>query len=145
MNRVKVLTLAIALTSVVGVTGAMAAKSYYKWTDEDGVTHYSAQKPHDKESEKISVSTGLPTPTSTEGQKIPAKTTASDPAPALPKKDYVRAKDPERCAAATERLKTLTDYERVRVVGENGEARILSKEEKAEKTAEAKQAIEEDC
>jgi len=147
MNRLQVFTLAIALISIVGVPSSMAAKNYYKWTDDDGVTHYSAQKPHNKESEKISVSTGLPTATSTDGNKIEAKTTASKPAPAIPekKREYVQTKDPERCTAATERLKTLTDYARVRVIDENGEARILSKEEKAEKTAEAEKAIEEDC
>lgn len=147
MNRLQVFTVAIALISVIGVPSSMAAKNYYKWTDEDGVTHYSAQKPHNKDSEKISVSTGLPTATSTDGNKIEATTTESKPARAIPKKsdDLASAKDPERCTAATERLKTLTDYERVRVIGDDGEARILSKEEKAEKTAEAQKAIDEDC
>lgn len=147
MNRLQVFTIAIALISTIGVPSSMAAKNYYKWTDADGVTHYSAQKPHNKESEKISVKTGLPTATSTDGNKIEAKTTESKPAPSIPKKDNenARAKDPERCTAATERLKTLTDYDRVRVIGEDGEARILSKEEKSEKTAEAQKAIDEDC
>ncbi len=147
MYRVKVLTLAIALIGIIGVPSSMAAKNYYKWTDEDGVTHYSAQKPHNTETETISVSTGLPTANSTDEQQIEAKTTASKPAPALPEKkgEYIQTKDPERCAAATERLKTLTEYARVRVIGEDGEARILSREEKDEKIAEAEKAIQEDC
>jgi hypothetical protein len=138
------MVLILSAILVAGMPLANAATNYYKWTDENGVTHYSARKPHDREAEVIRVRSGQPIPTA------PAAS-ASDRAPSAPQarndSNAVTAnlKDPERCETARDNLETLRTNARVRMKSEDGEIRYLSEEEKAEKTREFEKAVAESC
>lgn len=140
-------TLAICLGLGMLSSPTMAAKSYYKWVDENGVTHYSARKPHDKESEAISVTTGLsrddsdqPSPAENSAQ-ADAASTSEDPAAEDPEAN----KDPERCEIAKSNLKILNESARIREATEDGSFRYLSDDEKGQRKETAQQAITESC
>ena len=152
MNYSTLVISAIAFTCIAS-TPAIAAKNYYKWTDANGVTHYSAQRPHDIESEAVSISSGrkISGDTSTENESAstekrnikPAGTTEKDLAPG--ETAEVFEKDDERCKMAKGILETLKNYTRVRTQDENGEYKFLDDKEKAARTSEAQKAIKESC
>lgn len=138
-----------------GGTSAYAAKNYYKWVDENGVTHYSERKPHDRDAERISVATGRSAaPEASEassnansnaGNAASKASQGETPNTAVAANDAVDTKDPERCAAARQNLKVLQENARVRLKAEDGSFRFLDENEKAEKAREAQDAINEAC
>lgn len=138
-------TLLVAtITAGIMSLPAFAAKNYYKWTDKEGVTHYTARKPHNTEVEAISVSTGLPRDSS--GQPIQVE----DEAPASAAETQAAAdpeanKDPERCEAATKNLKIINENARIRERTEDGSTRFLTQEEIKQRKEQAQQAIDESC
>ena len=122
----------------------MAAKSYYKWVDENGVTHYTARKPYDKDAEAISVSTGQPR--DADGQPIRLEDEATGPGgQQSAASDPDANKDPERCKIAQSNLKVINENARIREKTDDGSFRFLSEEEKATRKKAAEQAISESC
>ena len=129
-----------------------AAKSYYKWVDEDGVTHYTERKPNGQNSEAISVSTGLPRDDN--GQPIQledqtgdqgAEGTQTAAAGSDAAEDPNANKDPERCEVAKKNLKIITENNRIREKDEKGNFRFLNPDEIDERKKAAEQAIKESC
>ncbi|MCW8196114.1 DUF4124 domain-containing protein [Proteobacteria bacterium 005FR1] len=138
------MVLILSAILAAGMPLANAATNYYKWTDEKGVTHYSARKPHDREAEVIRVSSGQTVPAAAESKsQSAAKTVQAPRGGSTGPADNL--KDPERCETARNNLETLRANARVRMKGEDGEIRYLSEEEKAEKTQEFEQAVAESC
>jgi cytosine/adenosine deaminase-related metal-dependent hydrolase len=139
------MVLILSAVLFTGIPVAQAAKDYYKWTDENGVTHYSARKPHDQTAEVISIRTGqrVVNPSSTNAEQG----TAAKPAPGVAGNgaSTENLKDPERCENARTNLETLRNNARVRMQNEDGEIYYLSEEEKAEKTAQFEKAVAESC
>lgn len=135
---------AILAAGLISVA-AVAAEDYYKWTDDEGVTHYSARKPHNREAEAISIRTGerstVPTGSSS-GEKQPSQRPA---ATENTETDNTKLVDPERCKVARSNLDVLRNNAKVRMKDENGEIHYLNEEEKAEKAREFQQAIDESC
>ena len=143
MTRIRLLLVTVITAGLISVP-AIAAKSYYKWIDEDGVTHYTARKPHDQESEAISVLTGLPR--GDNGQPIQLDDASTPPgAEQSAAEDPEANKDPERCDAAQKNLKILQENARIREKGLDGNFRYLSEEEKGQRKEMAEQAIAESC
>ena len=140
----RLLTMAI-IASLICST-AMAAKDYYKWVDENGVTHYSARKPVNVETETISVSTGLPrdengNPVQVEDNATANNAGASQTAAATPEDN----KDPERCEAAQRNLRIISENARIRERQEDGTTRFLTQEEIEQRKNLAERAINESC
>ncbi len=138
-------TLMVGLSLSLLSISASAAKSYYKWVDENGVTHYSARKPHDKESEVISVSTGLPRDSSGQPIQIDGGPENGNQQAAAEDEDPEANKDPERCEAAKKNLEIINQNARIREKTEDGSFRILTPDEKNERKATAQQIIDEAC
>lgn len=149
-------TLGLALSSDV-----LAAK-VYKWTDENGVTHYGAVAPQGKESETVNVRTGEHKPATDEagGEKTrsPAPAQAKDKPqkePEKSKEETKAAKKKERailaqrkknCEIARKNAETLRTRARVRVNDpDTGELRYLTPEEKKAREEETAKSIEENC
>jgi hypothetical protein len=136
--------LLLALITGLISSSAFAAKNYYRWVDENGVTHYTARKPYNVDSEAISVTSGLPRDES--GQQIQLE----DEEPSAENESQATAasadnKDPERCEVAKSNLKILNESARVREKDPDGNFRYLSEEEKNERKKIAEQAIAESC
>ena len=137
--------LTTALLAGLISTSAYAAKNYYKWVDAEGVTHYSARKPLDVDSQIISVSTGLPRDDNGQPVQIDDEPNAGNPqaqATAAVEEDL---KDPERCEAAQSNLKIINENARIRERLEDGTLRYLSQEEINDRKARAQKAIDESC
>jgi ABC-type uncharacterized transport system involved in gliding motility auxiliary subunit len=146
------------LTAWLTSTAVMAAKDYYKWTDDAGVTHYSARKPHGREAAVIKVTTGKRMAESTESanskatpnskeQSNPAKTNTAPPTPAATQTETTTEslKDPERCEVAQKNLQILLNNSKVRMRDENGEIHYISEEEKVQRIQEFQRAADESC
>ncbi|GAB1256319.1 DUF4124 domain-containing protein [Aurantivibrio plasticivorans] len=124
-----------------------AAQTFYKWIDEEGVTHYSAQKPHGQQADEVTIRGGRQTSQSSSQASTPANTNNqkdSSPETTSNEEEFSR-KDPERCNWAKDNLATLQSYSRVRVKEDNGELRYLSDKEKQSKIRDIQKIIDEAC
>lgn len=140
--RTGVFATTLALLALVLSPNALS-KDFYKWQDEQGVTHYSAHPPRgDKASTKIRA-------TNIKGKAAPAKSSApKNEAPAATKPTSVEKaaskKDPQACKRARTNLKTLQEHGRVRVK-EGDDYRFLSDEEHKANQLRAKKEIKTAC
>lgn len=129
------LTLGLAISVSLSSLPTFASEKFFKWTDEDGTTHYSAQPPAKEIAEKQGTEV-----VRTTGQSIPKDAAAEAERKAKAKEPA----DPAMCKKARKNLKVLTESDRIRV--KEGEAmRYLTKDEVAAKTKLNKQVIEQAC
>lgn len=129
--------------SLILMSGAAMAANYYKWTDDNGVTHYSARKPLNHDAEVIRISTGG----RSQPQEAESSAAAATPAAShsLAAEQAAQQQDEERCNWARATLETLRNSNRVRIREDDGEVRILSEEEKAEQRQLAEEALKDAC
>lgn len=133
--RVGIVGLGLSLLANVAFAGAV-----YVWT-ENGVKHYSDQKPDGVKSEQLQVMTGTPsTGSATASQdqssqnpsQAPTDNTASAGTEAQKQQaaqDKIRQ---QNCDAAKRNLDVLNTYSRIKVT-ENGKTRYLTPQEMAAK------------
>ncbi|MBU3068299.1 DUF4124 domain-containing protein [Aestuariicella sp. G3-2] len=123
------------------LSGQTLAKEFYKWQDEEGVTHYSSQPSKTHKSVKVHASNikGDPESTSSASSRQNENQAQGSSADA-----EVYKKDPERCAAAQRNKQTLEENARIRIK-EGDEYRYLSQEEIKKQMDMAMQAIADDC
>lgn len=130
------------------------AKEYYKWVDDDGVTHYTVVAPKDRPSELVRVMGGGKTAAGKSNAAPASKALPGDetgfgapkPKPAAEKAEAkMSVVDPARCEIARNNIQTLTNHPRIRITEADGSIRYLTDEEKAEKMAEAEAAVRESC
>lgn len=133
------------LTLALAASTAEAAK-FYKWTDADGVTHYSADPPAEgagKASEiRVKSRHAADTPaaaTPAAGAAPGAAASGQDKADAGKDKKKEEApkatgKEPaqyaEKCKQLRQDLQTIQDHERIKTRDANGEVKVLSDDEK---------------
>lgn len=146
----------------LGITAGAIAGKFYKWTDENGVTHYSAVAPQGKESDTLDIRTGEKRP-ATDGvgdnTDRPASPTAvknkTEKAPEKSEQELRAAKQKARarqaqrkknCETAQKNAEILRTRARVRVNDpDTGELRYLSPDEKQAKEDATAKNIEENC
>lgn len=148
MNRkILSLTLLLAFAPVI----AMGA-SVYKWTDENGVTHFGDRQPTGSKAERVNVRSGTSSNAS-ENRQSPQKRLQNmqeqEAGEAQQRQEtaveQARRKQREaNCETARTNLDVIGRNARIRVE-ENGEQRYLSEEEIAEKRAEFQRIAEENC
>ncbi len=132
--------LMFSLSCVLICNQALADK-LYKWTDKQGITHFSEHPAANISNEVIKPKTGhsdpvtYTTPTSTPSTNVNSSVAETKAA----------MKDPERCASARKNQETLKTFSRIKVKGDNGEYRYLTPEEQKQKIGEATKAMEESC
>ncbi|WP_163835782.1 DUF4124 domain-containing protein [Spartinivicinus ruber] len=143
----------LLLTSLILISTNLTAGKFYKWVDEDGVTHYSTTPP--KEGQGEVVNTRAQKSSSKEaGEK---KLKGIKDAEAAKKqeqtdkeefeKELTKAKKEkeENCKQAKQNKIQLTIKNRVRMTMEDGSVKILSAEEKDAQLKKADEAIKEWC
>jgi hypothetical protein len=133
-------------------TAAHAATQVYKWVDNDGTVHYSAEPPPaDAKSKSVMVvHSGIPidggasapasagTPAATAGSsKGREKANAED--------EKVAAANKALCPQWKLELQTLSSVSRLRTSDENGELHYMSEEEKNARVANDQNQIEQYC
>jgi hypothetical protein len=109
------------------------AADVYRWTDENGVTHFSDAPPSNTNYERVSVRTGVTSAVAEQTEpEAAAETSAADLARA------------ERCRIARQNLATLSTGLASRV-GEDGVARNLTVEEMDEQRDLNERAVTANC
>ncbi|MDX1598590.1 MAG: DUF4124 domain-containing protein [Marinobacter sp.] len=147
MNK-RILTLAIILAAApLAASGA----SVYKWTDENGVTHFGDRQPTGQQAEQVNVRSG----TSSGGQKGQSpqeqleelEARQADEAEKREESAVEEARRKQReanCETARSNLRILDRNSRIRVE-EDGEQRYLSPEEIDEQRQKFQEIADENC
>ncbi|MCV6604449.1 MAG: DUF4124 domain-containing protein [Porticoccaceae bacterium] len=151
----KILSSAWILAIALLLSPALQAKEViYKWTDKNGVVHYSSHPPAGQKAEKVKVvgSKSTSVDISKESKlanrqaqqaKAAPEPEVSDPATIEPPPSR---KDPEKCEQAKKNLWNLENYPRLRIEDpETGERRMMSSDERQQYLDEANNQIKEFC
>lgn len=128
------------------------AQSVYRWTDENGVTHFGDREPTGRQSEKVSVRTGRPSSDASERASPQAQVEALENRQQGDRRranetavEEARRKQREaNCATARSNLSVLNSNARIRIE-ENGEQRYLDQEEIAEQRQQFETIAAENC
>lgn len=143
--------LILALLALLLPTFAQA-QSVYRWTDEDGVTHFGDREPTGRQSDRVSVRTGRLSGTPAERATPQEQLRALDEqrnentrrANETAVEEARRKQREANCATARSNLQVLSSHARVRIE-EGGEQRYLTPEEIETQRARFEQAVEENC
>lgn len=143
--------LAICLT----LASPAQASSFYKWVDENGVTHYSAQPPEDRPSQEVDVRTGETRENDDDSPQgnSPALATEEEEAgnedleqELAKEKERIEQQNRENCEIARRNQFNLKHRDRIRITDEDtGEERYLTPEELKEWRERTEKEIEEYC
>lgn len=148
--------IAALLALALGASTAEAAK-FYKWTDEQGATHYTVEAPPaGAKASEVRIKTSSvtdaeePQPAAAAGAKAaPAKAKGDDKAKAKDEKAEAAPKDPaqyaEKCKGLRANLKAMEEHARVKETTDSGEVRVLTDEEKNARMDETRREIKGFC
>jgi hypothetical protein len=148
MNK-KILALAVV---VMTLPVFATAQSVYKWTDENGVTHFGDRQPTGKQSESVSIRTGKPSDNGDSRmspqqrvQQIAEEEAENAQSEKISAAEGARQKQRvANCKTARSNLSLLRGGSRIRVE-ENGERRYLTPEEISEKREQFEEIAELNC
>lgn len=127
----------------------LSSADIYKWTDENGNTHYSDIKPNQTKSETLKIKTGTGNKAAQNPQEASQKldelnqTELESKAQRLKENTQKRELD-AKCEAIRNNLRTIEENSRIKIT-ENNETRFLTQEEIAEKKAKFQQDLQEFC
>ncbi len=142
-------TTAIIALSVIASSLSLSvlAGEYYKWVDENGVSHFSERPPQTAEAASVQT-----IKIKTQAKEAPQEDSSNDTAPeqlsgplkvaADPNAKHL---DPKRCSAERERLKTLNSGSRIRMQDTQGGFYYLEKAQILNEIKSSQQAIRESC
>ena len=147
--------LSIVLVVSAGIIGAagLQAKEMYRWTDENGVVHYSDQKPAGQQDyETGHVPDAAPAAAAGAAVAAPA---ADQPSVAQQRREEIaqqkreareaRAQRETECAAWRAEVERLEPNRRVFFTNEAGETERMDDVERVNRVAELKQQIAQNC
>jgi Domain of unknown function (DUF4124) len=149
MNK-KIIALALV---VMAVPVFATAQSVYKWTDDDGVTHFGDRKPVGKASESVSVRTGSASKASGDSRKSPQQRVDEIEERQASTQEMAemnaaeRARQKQRaanCQTAKSNLALIQTGSRVKVQ-EDGEKRYLTPQEIEQKRQQFEKIAELNC
>ncbi len=148
MNR-KILMLTLLIAVAPGM--AMSA-SVYKWTDENGITHFGDRQPVGANSETVNVRSGTsssaaanrPSPQKRLGEFQEQQQKEADREKETAVEAARRKQRVANCESARSNLKVIDSNARIRIE-ENGEMRYLDPEEIAEQREKLEEIAAENC
>jgi molecular chaperone DnaK (HSP70) len=149
MNR-KILMLALLMCATPGLaTGA----SVYKWTDENGVTHFGDRQPTGGKAEQIKVRPSTGPGSNSKRQSLQERVNAMEEQEQQDQQrrnetavqEAQRKQREANCATARSNLQIIQSNARIRTEGEDGEIRYLTPEEIEERRQQFEQIAEENC
>lgn len=146
-SRSLIFALAVALAP-----GLAVSESVYKWTDENGVTHFGDRQPVGAHAESVNVRTGsrssqqsdAPSPQDQANELHNRQLDEAERARIAAVEEARQKQRAANCEAAQTNLRILNSTSRIRVE-ENGEERYLSPEEIAEKRTSFEQIANDNC
>ena len=150
--RQTLLSLAIISLLTIGSQHNVYAAKYYKWVDEEGVTHYSERQPKEKKSKEIRTYAPSSSSKSTSGiidkkPENPDVGTAQTPPSTAPNEISIQKEKLNKndCQKIRQSIEQLKNKRRIRTKGEDGEYSYLSKEEHQQKINDLKVRLKEEC
>ena len=141
--------LLIITLTLFSISGSLYAGKVYKWTDENGVIHYSDIKPTNTSAKSLKIKTGKSNNSRSSAQEQTKKLDETKTqqlatqAQKLQEETNKREND-ARCQAVRDNLLKFKENSRIRI-NENGELRYLSPEEISAKTSEFEKILKDDC
>lgn len=145
-SRTMIMALAITLS-----TGVASAASVYKWTDENGVTHFGDRQPSGRSAETVNVRTGHPSDapagTSPQEQVENMELQQEDAAEQQRLSAQEEARNKQRkanCETAKSNLSILRTSSRIRVE-EEGKQRYLNAKEIEEQRQKYQEVADQNC
>ena len=157
MKRDQLAKLSCSLLSIpllaIALAASVQASEVFKWVNEEGVTSYGEHAPTDKDYSMIKTYGEVPSDAEEAKQRLEQQ--RADKKMADEKDlDYAEQKKiadqqakvrAENCKGAQNNLKTIQENARVRLLGEDGEFRYLSDEERQQQIDTAKEMISANC
>lgn len=140
-----------------------AAEQFYKWTDDQGATHYTAEPPPASagKASEVKVRTKLPSgskPAQSGTKSVPTSAASGDTGKTAGKQDDKAGTKPapandskgpdeysEQCKALKANLQAMEEHGRVKETDSAGEVRVLSDEEKQKRMDETQRQIKAFC
>ncbi|WP_341938976.1 DUF4124 domain-containing protein [Marinimicrobium sp. C2-29] len=143
MKSVLLCSLAVAGVLMSTLAGA---DTVYKWVDDEGVTHFSAHPPKNRQSDQMRTRTGHSEPVDY-SQRFKAEEEQSDTSNEATANREGRSQQEldEACEAARENLAMIEGGRRIAVTDENGERRYLNQDEIDERAEQARQVRDRAC
>lgn len=145
MKSVLLCSLAVSGLLMSSLAGA---DTVYKWVDDEGVTHFSAHPPKNRQSDQMRTRTGHSEPIDysqqfqAEGEQDQADTSNE----AAANQRDVSQQDLDRaCEDARENLAKIERGGRIMVTDDNGERRYLNQDEIDERAEQARQVRDRAC
>ncbi|HEY7773283.1 MAG TPA: DUF4124 domain-containing protein [Marinagarivorans sp.] len=130
---------AIAALGLALIAMPSTAGEYYKWVDENGVSHFSERPPKEATAEKVKTSARPPTT-----EEVDAAESAEQEALVDEPKAKI-GQDPARCTAEQNRLKQLSSGARIRMQNPDGGFYYLDERQIQQEMQKSRQAISESC
>ena len=130
---------AIAALGLAFITAPSTAGEYYKWVDENGVSHFSERPPKEAAAEKVKTSARTPTTEEVETAENAVQEALVD------EPNTKIFKDPARCSAEQSRLKQLSSGARIRMQNPDGGFYYLDERQIQQEMQKSRQAISESC
>jgi len=128
------LAVAAALALLFALAGAHA--EVYKWTDDEGVTHYTAQPPPSEKAKVLDPAVGSP-------DDSPDETNASEEQNAAADEDTQSVAS--YCKKLREQIKTLESDRPVKIRTGEDSLKELNDDEREQRLTEARTQLEEQC
>ena len=148
MNR-KILLLTVLMAAAPGLA---TSASVYKWTDENGVTHFGDRQPTGRNAEQVNVRSGTIQGAGVQRRSAQEQLDELQEQQAAEQQqreesavEEARRKQREaNCGTARSNLEVINNNARIRVE-ENGETRYLSPEEIAQQRQKFQEIADENC
>jgi len=138
---------AVACCLLMAAVGHLEAQTYYKWTDENGTTHFTAEPPMDRDFESIDTSGNVISSTRLESPDV--STTAEETMEEVSRAPREGEPDPElveaRCNEARENLFWLQSNRRVIVEDDQGNEQFIDVDRQQQLIEENRALLEEWC
>ena len=136
-----VLAITLCATPLTGL-----ADQVYRWVDDEGVTHFTSHPPKGRPSETLRTQTGHSEPVDYSSQYPRPKTESNTAQSASEVAEQPSPQElDEACRRARQNIQTLQDGGRIAVEAEDGSARYLDEQERAERLEQARQIMDRAC
>jgi len=138
-------TLGFALIALICFCCPLSAQTYYKWVDESGTVHYSANPPADRAYERVDTRAQVIISRAPESAATDSEESTSDPVQlpreAPPDPEQLRA----RCRQRQENLFWLQSNRRVILEAEDGSEQLMSQNEQDRMIEENRAFLQQWC
>lgn len=134
--------LSLSLASLLFTSMISQAATYYRWVDDNKVTHYTTDVPEGREYEVVKTIGGKGiSPQSSSSSSSKQESTAANSSSS----QTAIKKDNTICEQAKANLKMMQEHSRIRQKDEYGNEIILSEEQKEKEIQRAKEAVKTYC